>query len=129
MSSGTVTCGHTVQISSPKSGNRFASFRVGMCRSCPLKPRCCPTQPGRKLRITQHEQLLQTGRLALRDPIATEHLRRTRPRIERLLGLLAHRYGTRKSRYIGSAKARLQVAWAAALVNLNPIRRQRAATA
>ena len=36
-------------------------------------------------------------------------------------GLLAHRYGARKSRYIGSAKARLQAAWAAALVNLNPI--------
>jgi hypothetical protein len=38
-----------------------------------------------------------------------------------LLGLLVHRYGARKSRYIGSAKARLQAAWAAALVNLNPI--------
>ena len=31
-----------------------------------------------------------------------------RPRVERLLGLLAHRYGARKSRYIGSDKARLQ---------------------
>jgi hypothetical protein len=30
-------------------------------------------------------------------------------------------YGARKSRYIGAAKARLQAAWAAALVNLNPI--------
>ena len=36
-------------------------------------------------------------------------------------GLLAVRYGARKSRYIGSAEARLQAAWAAALVNLNPI--------
>ena len=41
--------------------------------------------------------------------------------IERLLGLLAHRYGARKSRYIGTRKARLQAAWTAALVNLNPI--------
>ncbi len=46
---------------------------------------------------------------------------RTRPRIERLLGLLAVRYGARKSRYFGTAKARLQATWAAALVNLNPI--------
>ncbi len=61
------------------------------------------------------------------DPDTAEHLRRTRPRIERLLGLLAHRYGARKSRYIGSAKARLQAAWAAALVNLNPIARHLAA--
>jgi hypothetical protein len=35
-----------------------------------------------------------------------------------------YRYGARKSRYIGSAKARLQAAWAAALVNLNPIGHQ-----
>jgi hypothetical protein len=33
---------------------------------------------------------------------------------------LAHRYGARKSRYIGSDKARLQASWAAAVVNLNP---------
>ena len=39
------------------------------------------------------------------------------------VGLLAHRYGARKSRYIGSVKARLQAAWAATLVNLNPIAR------
>ena len=38
-----------------------------------------------------------------------------------LLGLLAYRYGARKSRYIGTNKSRLQAAWTAALVNLNPI--------
>jgi hypothetical protein len=54
-------------------------------------------------------------------PDTAEHLRRKRTGIERLLGLLAHRYGARKSRYIGSAKAGSQAAWAAALVNLNPI--------
>jgi hypothetical protein len=54
----------------------------------------------------EHEQQLQAGRQALQDPVLSEHLRRTRPRIERLLGLLAHRYGARKCRYIGSAKAR-----------------------
>lgn len=69
----------------------------------------------------EHEHLLQAGREMLNDPERSEHLRRTRPRIERLLGLLTNRYGARKSRYIGSAKARLQAAWAAALVNLNPI--------
>ena len=65
---------------------------------------------------------------ALDDPTNAEHLRRTRPRIERLLGLLAHRYGARKSRYIGTRKARLQAAWAAALVNLNPLARHLTAT-
>jgi hypothetical protein len=66
---------------------------------------------------------LIAARRALDDPPTAEHLRRTRPRVERLLGLLAHRYNARKSRYIGTRKARLQAAWTAALVNLNPIGR------
>jgi len=51
--------------------------------------------------------LLLAARRALADPDIAEHLRRGRPRIERLLGLLAHRYGARKSRYIGSDKLKL----------------------
>jgi Transposase DDE domain/Transposase domain (DUF772) len=120
----TITCpaGHTVQINTSKTGFRGANFTTAMCRDCPLKPRCCPSKSRRYIRLGDHEQLLQAGRRALDDPATAEHLRRGRPRIERLLGLLAHRYGARKSRYIGSAKARLQASWAAALVNLNPIR-------
>jgi Transposase DDE domain len=64
---------------------------------------------------------LIAARRALDDPTTAEHLRRTRPKIERLLGLLTNRYRARKCRYIGSAKSRPQAAWAAALVNLNPI--------
>ena len=63
------------------------------------------------------------ARAALNDPDTAAHLRHSRPRIERLLGLLAVRYGARKSRYIGSAKATMHASWAAALVNLNPIAR------
>ncbi|HWY90905.1 MAG TPA: IS1182 family transposase [Solirubrobacteraceae bacterium] len=128
---GTVTCpgGNTVPISASKSGYRSANFTRAMCRDCPLKERCCPGRPRRQIRIIEHEHLLQAGRQTLRDPTASEHLRRTRPRIERLLGLLAHHYGARKSRYIGSAKAQLQAAWAAALVNLNPIGHRLAAAA
>jgi len=122
----TITCpgGHTVAINTSKTGFRGANFTTAMCRNCPLKPRCCPTKPRRYIRLQDHEELLQAGRRMLADPVNAEHLRRCRPRIERLLGLLAHRYGARKSRYLGSAKARLQAAWAAALVNLNPIRQR-----
>jgi hypothetical protein len=121
---GTVTCpaGHTAVITTSAKGAR-AGFPAVTCRACPLKARCCPTMPRRQIAISEHEPLMLTAREALADPITAEHLRRTRPRIERLLGLLAHRYGARKCRYIGSAKARLQAAWAAALVNLNPITR------
>jgi hypothetical protein len=80
------------------------------------------------LQLAPDEALLIAARHALDDPTTAEHLRRTRPRIERLLGLLAHRYGARHSRYIGRGKARLQAAWAAALVDLNPIARRLATT-
>jgi hypothetical protein len=129
LDAGTVTCpgGQTVPISTTKTGFRQASFAAAVCAECPLKARCCPGRRRRQINLRPHEDLLLVGRQALADPATAEHLRRTRPRIERLLGLLAHRYGARKSRYIGSAKARLQAAWAAALVNLNPIARQLAA--
>ncbi len=74
--------------------------------------------------INPEEELLIAARQALDDPATATHLRRTRPRIERLLGLLAYRYHARQTRYIGSAKSRLQAAWTAAVVNLNPISHQ-----
>jgi hypothetical protein len=76
------------------------------------------------LRLAPEEELLIAARQALDDPHRADRLRRNRPRIERLLGLLTHRYGGRKTRYIGAAKARLQALWIAALVNLNPIGRK-----
>jgi len=128
---GTVTCpaGHTVAISTSKTGFRGANFSRATCAGCPLKATCCPGRARRQINLTEHENLLIAARRALADTDTdtdtdtAEHLRRTRPRIERLLGLLAARYGARKSRYIGRQKARLQAAWAAALVNLNPIAR------
>ena len=129
LQAGTVTCpaGRTVAISTSRTGFRGASFTRAMCQGCPLKDRCCPRGPRRQINFNEHEDLLIAARQALADPDTAEHLRRTRPRIERLLGLLAARYGARKSRYFGTAKARLQAAWVAALVNLNPIGRKLAA--
>ncbi len=123
LDAGTVTCpaGQTVQISTSPKGFRGANFTRGMCGGCPLKAACCPGRPRRQVNLNEHEDVLIAARQALADPDSAEHLRRTRPRIERLLGLLAVRYGARKSRYTGRQKARLQAAWAAALVNLNPI--------
>jgi hypothetical protein len=100
------------------------NFGAARCNDCPLKPRCAPYQGGRKLTIARREDLLQAGRTALQDAATEEHLRRTRPRIERLIGLLVTRYGARKNRYFGASKGRLQASWAAALVNLNPIGRR-----
>jgi hypothetical protein len=128
---GTVTCpaGHVAAIGTSPSGERRAIFARAVCGTCPLRDRCLgPRTAHKKLVLAPDEELLIAARQALEDPRTAEHLRRTRPRIERLLGLLAHRYGARKSRYLGRAKARMQAAWAAALVNLNPIARRLAAT-
>jgi hypothetical protein len=57
----------------------------------------------------------------LADPAERDHLKRTRPLIERLLGLIVHRYRGRKSRYLGARKSTLQAVWTAVLVNLHPI--------
>ncbi|MHB8492342.1 MAG: IS1182 family transposase [Solirubrobacteraceae bacterium] len=126
---GTVTCpaGHTATITTSKKGVRTARIARAACGACPLKDQCCPGRPSRQIALGEHEELMIAARQALNDPDTAKHLRHTRPRIERLLGLLAVRYGARKSRYIGSDKATLQASWAAALVNLNPIARHLAA--
>jgi transposase len=128
---GKVTCpaGHTAPIATQPSGQRRALFSRATCGGCPLKARCLgPRTFQKNLYVAPHEELLIAARQALDDPINSEHLRRSRPRIERLLGLLAYRYGARKSRYFGTKKTRLQAAWTAALVNLNPIASHMATT-
>jgi hypothetical protein len=130
LEAGTVTCpvGQVAPIRTEPSGQRRARFAEAACDACPLRGRRVEPASGvRRVFIAPEEELLIAARQALDDPPTAEYLRRTRPRIERLLGLLAHRYGARKSRYIGAAKARLQALWAAALVNLNPIGRLLAA--
>jgi Transposase DDE domain/Transposase domain (DUF772) len=127
LDAGTVSCpaGHTAPIRAEPSGKRRARFTKAVCDGCPLRERCVgPVRGDRQILLAPDEELLIAARQALDDPATAEHLRRTRPRIERLLGLLAGRYGARKSRYFGRAKARLQACWAAALVNLNPIARR-----
>ena len=124
LEAGIVTCpqGQVAPIRTEPSGQRRASFAKPICDRCPLRARCVqPSRGCRQIPIAREEELLIAARQALDDPQTAEHLRRTRPRIERLLSLLAHRYGARKSRYRGRPKALLQAAWTAALVNLNPI--------
>jgi hypothetical protein len=131
LEAGQVTCpaGQTAPIRQQPSGVRYARFSKPVCDHCWLRARCVtPAHGNRKIQLQGEEALLIAARRALEDPATADHLRRTRPRIERLLGLLAHRYGARKSRYLGRRKTRLQAVWAAALVNLNPIGRALART-
>jgi len=125
LEAGTVTCpaGQIAEIRTEPKGTRRARFAKARCNACALRERCVQPNGVKAILLAPDEELLIVARQALEDPATAEHLRRTRPRVERLLGLLAHRYHARKSRYIGTRKACLQAAWSAALVNLNPIAR------
>jgi hypothetical protein len=83
----------------------------------------CKAGPGgrRDIRISRREDLRQAALQALSDPTVRDHLKRTRPLIERLLGLIVHRYRARKSRDRGARKSAFQAVWTAVLVNLHPI--------
>jgi transposase len=122
---GTVTCpaGQVAPISPrpDRTGMRRATFRRTDCAGCALADRCQNSEGRRQIPIEPREDLLLAGLAAMADPATREGHRRRRPRIERLLSLLAHRYHARKSRYLGRRKALLQAAWSAVLVNLNPI--------
>jgi len=102
------------------AGDRVARFARTDCEPCPLRPRCTPGGQ-RDVRISRREDLRQAALQALSDPAERDHLKRTRPRIERLLGLVVYRYRGRKSRYLGKRKSTLQAVWTAVLVNLHPI--------
>jgi len=101
------------------SGQRVARFprataspaRCG--RVAPRRPAPDPHQPPRRPPSSRAKQLA--------DPAEREHLTRTRPRIERLLGPMVYRYHARTGRYRGTRKTELQAVWTAGLVNLHPI--------
>ena len=75
----------------------------------------------RTIRINRREDLRQVAQREPADPAEFAHLKQTRPRVERLLGLIVHRYHARKTRYNGARKTSLQAVWTAVLVNLHPI--------
>ncbi len=124
----TVTCpqGKSAKIYQPRrsrpaaTGQRVARFSPTDCQPCPLRERCAPGGR-RQIRLSRREDLRQAALRQLADPVQREHLTRTRPRIERLLGLMVYRYHARTSRYNGTRKTELQAVWTAVLVNLHPI--------
>jgi hypothetical protein len=124
----TVTCprGKTAPIYKPRpnrpsaTGERVARFARTDCEPCPLRQQCAPG--GRRdIRISRREDLRQAALQALSDPAERDHLKRTRPLIERLLGLIVHRYRGHKSRCLGARKSTFRAVWTAVLVNLHPI--------
>jgi transposase len=128
LTQGHVTCpkGQIANIHKPRAygprtdGVRIARFTPRQCEPCPLRERCAPSGT-RTIRINRREDLRKAAQRELADPAQFAHLKQTRPRIERLLGLIVYRYHARTSRYNGARTTELQAAWTATLVNLHPI--------
>jgi transposase len=128
LAQGQVTCpqGKTARITTPRpsgpraDGTRTARFALTDCEPCALREQCAPGGR-RNIRINRREDLRQAAQRELADPAQLAHLKQTRPRIERLLGLIVYRYHARTSRYNGARKTELQAVWTATLVNLHPI--------
>ena len=93
LDAGTVTCpaGQAAPIRTEPSGRRRAQLCQGQLRPLPAARAAASRPHAARGRSLSHpmKRLLIAARQALDDPDNAEHLRRTRPRIERLLGLLA----------------------------------------
>ena len=61
--------------------------RVADCRDCPLKPRCCPNSPSRKITRHIHEAARDVAR-AIAKTAAYEQTRRDRKKVEMLFAHL-----------------------------------------
>lgn len=95
----TVTCpaDHTVAIT-PSGAAQFEKH----CRSCPLRTQCTTAKRGRRLTISEHEQLLRQARAVARTAEWQAEYRQHRPMVERTIAWLTR--GNRKVRYRGVAR-------------------------
>jgi hypothetical protein len=119
-----VTCpqGHTTttyKVARDDQGRavKTFSFDRAMCAACPLFARCVHSQTqGRSITLHYHEAWLHAARL--RQPTDEfKALYRLRAAVERKVAELAQ-HGSKRARYLGTVKDRLQAHWTGAGVNL-----------
>lgn len=108
---------HRVRVGQVQS----VSFSTAVCSVCPLHDECARGRGGRSITIGAYEGHRQRARAAQRDP-AIQVLLHRRPRVERKLAHLV-RWGSRKARYRGLRKVRLQLFLVGLLANLDRLSR------
>jgi hypothetical protein len=115
-----------------KESTQCSSLRVGKtghidyrfewsthCRTCPLRKKCIgSTQPHRTLVVSQHHTALQNRRREQTSDAFRKRMHR-RNGIEGTHSELVRRYGLRRTRYRGKAKANLQNQFIGAACNIN----------
>jgi transposase len=91
--------------------------RVVDCRDCPLKPRCCPNSPSRKITRHIHEAARDVAR-AIAKTAAYEQTRRDRKKVEMLFAHLKRILRLGRLRLRGPAGAQFEFTMAAIAQNL-----------
>ena len=91
--------------------------RVADCRSCPLKLRCCPKSPSRKIARHIHEAARDVARAVAKTP-AYEQTRRDRKKVEMLFAHLKRILRMGRLRLRGPAGAQFEFTLAAIAQNL-----------
>jgi hypothetical protein len=91
--------------------------RVADCRSCPLKLRCCPKSPSRKITRHIHEAARDVARAIAKTP-AYEQTRRDRKKVEMLFAHLKRILRMGRLRLRGPSGAQFEFTFAAIAQNL-----------
>ncbi len=93
------------------------------CDLCPLKPRCCPERPERRVLRAPNEKARDHAR-ALKETEAYARSRSRRKKIERLFGDVKHNLGLTRLRLRGLSGARDEFLLTATVQNLKRLARQ-----
>ncbi len=91
--------------------------RVADCRACPLKTKCCPNSPSRKITRHEHEAARDVAR-AIAKTAAYEQTRRDRKKVEMLFAHLKRILRLGRLRLRGPAGAQFEFTLAAVAQNL-----------
>lgn len=102
----------------PRGDDAISYFsRVVDCRDCPLKSKCCPSSPSRKITRHVHEAARDAARAIAKTP-AYEQTRRDRKKVEMLFGHLKRILRLGRLRLRGPAGAQFEFTLAAIAQNL-----------
>ncbi|MGY4285536.1 hypothetical protein ACVWXO_004756 [Bradyrhizobium sp. LM2.7] len=102
----------------PRGDHAISYFsRVADCRACPLKSKCCPKSPSRKVTRHEHEAARDVAR-AIAKTAAYEQTRRDRKKVEMLFAHLKRILRLSRLRLRGPAGAQFEFTLAAIAQNL-----------
>jgi len=102
----------------PRGDHAISYFsRVADCRDCPLKSKCCPKSPSRKITRHVHEAARDVARAIAKTP-AYERTRRDRKKVEMLFAHLKRILRLGRLRLRGPAGAQFEFTLAAIAQNL-----------